>query len=100
MLAALHVHVHEAGQAIVGNIGTDGAGHSLIQRINLMLLEMRHTRRCGPRTRSERFSLTVFECHSACNFLPPERGIGVKKLPPYRLACCAACFRTKQTPSG
>jgi hypothetical protein len=45
-----HVHVHEGGQAIVGNV--EGAGYAPNRRINPMHLDMHRAKRCGARTRS------------------------------------------------
>jgi hypothetical protein len=44
-----HVHVHNGGQAIVGNVQ---GGCSRNWRINPMLLDMHRAKRCGARTRS------------------------------------------------
>jgi hypothetical protein len=44
-----HVHVHEGGQAIVGNVGR--AGHQRKRRINPMHLDMHRAKRCGAGTR-------------------------------------------------
>ena len=48
-----HVHVHEGGQAIVGNVESRGEGSQQNQRINPMQSElpMHLSRRCGARTR-------------------------------------------------
>jgi hypothetical protein len=45
-----HVHVHEGGQAIVGNV--EGAGCEQKRRINPMHLDMHRAKRCGAKTRS------------------------------------------------
>jgi hypothetical protein len=46
-----HVHVHEGGQAIVGNVESRGEGSHRKQRINPMLLHMHQAPRCRARTR-------------------------------------------------
>ena len=45
-----HVHVHEGGQAIVGNV--EGVGCGPNRRNNPMRLHMHRAKRCGARTRS------------------------------------------------
>jgi hypothetical protein len=45
-----HVHVHDGGQAIVGNV--EGAGCGPNRRINPMQLHMRRAKRCEARRRS------------------------------------------------
>ena len=49
-VTAEHVHVHEGGQAIVGNV--EGVGCGPNRRINPMQLHMHRAKRCGARTRS------------------------------------------------
>src|SRR5262249_23040191 len=46
-----HVHVHEGGQAIVGNVEPRGVGSCQNQRNNPMHLHMHQARQCGARTR-------------------------------------------------
>ena len=46
-----HVHVHEGGQAIVGNVESRGVGSHRNQRNNLMHLDMHQAPRCRARTR-------------------------------------------------
>ena len=47
-----HVHVHEGGQATVGNVETTGGGVSKENKENPMHLPMHQARRCLARTRS------------------------------------------------
>ena len=46
-----HVHVHEGGQAIVGNVASRGEGSHRNQRNNSMHLHMHQASRCQARTR-------------------------------------------------
>ena len=46
-----HVHVHEGGQAIVGNVEAPEEGAHRNQRNNPMLLDMHRAPRCRARTR-------------------------------------------------
>ena len=46
-----HVHVHEGGQAIVGNVESRGEGSHRNQRNNPMQLAMHRAPRCRARTR-------------------------------------------------
>jgi hypothetical protein len=47
-----HIHIHNGGQAIVGNV--EGVGYGPNRRINPKLLDMHRAKRCGARTRSRK----------------------------------------------
>jgi hypothetical protein len=59
-----HVHVHEGGQAIVGNV--EGVGYERNRRINPMLLDMHRAKRCGARTRSGKPCLSPAMANGRC----------------------------------